>query len=189
MNIELGVRAMPTLCCALALACGRGAGDADTRAETDGAAPAAEARSERVGADRNACELLTEAEVGAAAGVPVTAVETQHETGRSDCSYFDGDSLFRFGIVAYWTGGKEGWDIMAASRGAASAALEREEGIGLDSVVKTGPVGGLGDKAFYGDLLPSLVLQGDVLLELSVSPLPRPAAQFRPLAARALARL
>ena len=48
------------------------------------------------------------------------------------------------------------------------------EGVGIDSlakagVVKAGPVAGLGDAAYFSDLLPSQVLKGDILVELTMS--------------------
>jgi hypothetical protein len=144
----------------------------------------------RTGADRNACELLTEAEVSAVAGVPVKAKETHRETGRSDCEWVGADSLMRLGLVGYWTGGKEGWEILAVSRGAAKEIIQQTEGVALDSVVKAGPVTGLGDKAFFSPLLPSLVLKDDVLLEFTVTMLvDKPEVHFRPLATKALSRL
>jgi hypothetical protein len=154
---------------------------------TPAAASAGSAR--KSGADRNACDLLTEAEVSAAAGVPVKARETNHETGRSDCGWFGADNIIAMQLVAYWTGGREGWEIMAASRGMAKDLIQKNEGADMDSVVKNGPVSGLGDKAFFSDLLPSLVLKDNVLLEFTLSPLPTPAVAFRPLATKALSRL
>ena len=144
---------------------------------------------EQVGGSRNACTLLTEGEVSAAAGKPVKARETNHETGRSDCGWFGADNVFAMGLVAYWTGGKEGWDVMALSRGIAKDAIQNEEGVNMDSVVKNGPVSGLGERALFSDLLPSLVLKDNVLLEFTISPLPNPAAHFRPLATKVLSRL
>jgi hypothetical protein len=170
-------------------ACGKsGDQNASAGAVAAGAKPNA-APGKQASLDRNACDLLTEAEVSAAAGVPVKARETNHETGRSDCGWFRADDIFAMGLVAYWTGGKEGWDIMAQSRGMARDVIQKEEGVSMDSVVKNGPVSGLGDKAFFSDLLPSLVLQDNVLLEFTLSPLDKPAAHFRPLATNALSRL
>lgn len=154
-----------------------------------GAEKAASDGGARAGADRNACDLLTEAEVSAAAGVPVTARETNREQGRSDCGWFDARNIIHMGLVGYWTGGPQGWDIMAASRGMAKDIIQQTEGVALDSVVQAGPVTGLGDKAFFSPLLPSLVLEGDVLLEFTLAPLDKPEAHFRSLAAKALARL
>jgi hypothetical protein len=67
--------------------------------------------------------------------------------------------------------------------------VQKEEGVGLDSIVKAGPVAGLGDKAMFSPLLESLVLKDNVLLEFTTSLLPKPEAQFRPLATKALSRL
>ena len=145
--------------------------------------------SARTGLDRNACDLLTEVEVSAAVGAPVKAQETHRESGRSDCSWVTADSLPMLTLVGYWSGGKEGWEILGMSRGMAKDIIQKEEGVALDSIVKAGPVEGLGDKAFFSPLLPSLVLKDNVLLEFSLALLPSPAATFRPLATKALSRL
>jgi hypothetical protein len=72
--------------------------------------------------------------------------------------------------------------------------LAGSEGVGVDSlakagVVKAGPVKGLGDAAYFSDLLPSLVLKGDVLLELNMALLKDPESKFRPLVKKLLARI
>jgi hypothetical protein len=86
-------------------------------------------------------------------------------------------------------------------RNASTAALKAgdkmlagSEGVGIDSlakagVVKAGPVQGLGDAAYFSDLLPSLVLKGDVLLELNMALLKKPESKFRPLVEKLLARI
>jgi hypothetical protein len=159
-------------------------GDVATSDKATAAAP-----GQRSGADRNACDLLTVAEVSAVVGGPVTARETNRETGRSDCQWDGADGVIRFKLVGYWTGGKESWDVLAGSRGMAKDIIQKQEGVGLDSIVKTGPVSGLGDKAVFSPLLESLVLKDNVLLEFTTSLLPKPEAQFRPLAMKALSRL
>jgi hypothetical protein len=175
---------------AIATACGEsGERGAQTAGDPAQASATAATSAKKSGADRNACDLLTEAEVSAAAGVPVKARETNHETGRSDCGWFGADNVIAMQLVAYWTGGREGWEIMAASRGMAKDLIQKTEAVDMDSVVKTGPVGGLGDKALFSDLLPSLVLKDNVLLAFTISPLPKPAVAFRPLATKALSRL
>jgi hypothetical protein len=190
MTLQRLIRAVAVVSSAVATAAGCG-GDSGSSggqgASKDKAAASASAK--RTGADRNACDLLTVAEVSAAAGVPVTAKETHRETGRSDCEWDAADGMPRFQLVGYWTGGKDGWDILASSRGMAKDIIQKEEGVRLDSIVKAGPVFGLGDKAFFSPLLPSLVLKGDVLLEFTWVLLPKPEAQFRPLATRAMSRL
>ena len=169
-------------------ACG---GNADGTADNSlvkSDAPGAKS-GQRTGADRNACDLLTEAEVGAAVGSVVTAKEIHRETGRSDCQWDGADGVIRFSLVGYWTGGQEGWKILAASRAMAKDIIKKEENANMDSIVQIGPVAGLGDKAVFSPLLPSLVLKDDVLLEFTTSMLPKPELQFRPLAMKALSRL
>jgi hypothetical protein len=173
----------------LAVADGCGTGGEDGAAGDSGASEKTASGGARTGVDRSACDLLTEAEVSAAVGAPVKAKETHRESGRSDCGWFDASDLFRMGLVGYWTAGPEGWDVLAGSLGMAKAVIQKEEGVSLDSVVPNGPVSGLGDKAFFSPLLPSLVLKDQVLLEFTIAPLDNPAAHFRPLATKALSRL
>src|SRR5688500_17705687 len=89
------------------VACQGGGEEASTSGAVSSGAVAA-ASGDRKGADRNACDLITEAEVSAAAGVPVKARETNRESGRSDCGWFDSGDIFHMGLVGYWTGGPEG---------------------------------------------------------------------------------
>jgi hypothetical protein len=193
MMFDRKSRITALLCCGVALAgaCDRNVGvknssTGDVASNTNSSAKKSGART---GADRNACDLLTIEEVSAAAGVPVTAKESHRETGRSDCDWDSADGTPRFALVGYWTGGKEGWDILAGSRGMARDIIKRDEGVGLDSIMKAGPISGLGDKAFFSPLLTSLVLKDNVLLEFTTSLLPKPQVQFRPLAMKALSRL
>jgi len=127
--------------------------------------------------------------VGSAVGSVVTAKEIHRETGRSDCQWDGADGVIRFSLVGYWTGGQEGWKILGASRAMAKDIIKKEENANMDSIVQIGPVAGLGDKAVFSPLLPSLVLKDDVLLEFTTSMLPKPELQFRPLAMKALSRL
>jgi hypothetical protein len=163
---------------------------------------AATSSSQRTGADRNACDLLTVEEVGDVAGVPVMAremssasgppkpaTETNRVRGRSDCQWVDSKGQPRLIVVGYWTSGKEAWEIMGASHRMTRGIIEKQEDVVLDSVVKAGPVSGLGDKAFFSPILESLVLKDDILLQIATSLLPNPETQFRPLVARMLSRL
>jgi len=171
---------------------------------SDSSAQVAQASTpaQRTGADRNACDLLTAQEVSTAAGVPVTpkemssangppepATDANRVRGRSDCHWVDSDGNPRLIVVGYWTGGKEGWQILTASRGMARGMIQKQEGVALDSVVKAGPVTGLGDKAFFSPILGSLVLKDDILLEITMTIFPNPEAQFRPLVTKMLSRL
>jgi hypothetical protein len=189
------------ICCGLVIAsgCTSGAAKSDSSATV---AQAATPSKERTGADRNACDLLTLAEVAALAGAPVTAkemssangppepaTESNRVHGRSDCHWVGADGMPRLIVVGYWTGGKQGWQILTASRSMARGMIQKQEGVALDSVVQSGPVAGLGDKAFFSPLLESLVLKDDILLEITTSLLPKPEAQFRPLVTKMLSRL
>jgi hypothetical protein len=172
----------------VANACGGSADGSADSALAKGDATAAKS-GQRTGADRNACDLLTVAEVAAAVGSAVTAKETHRESGRSDCQWDGPDGIVRFQLVGYWTGGKEGWKILGESRAMAKDIIKKQENANLDSIVQVGPVAGLGDKALFSPLLSSLVLKDDVLLEFTTSLLPKPALQFRPIAMKALSRL
>jgi hypothetical protein len=99
------------------------------KSDDSGQAAQAATSKARTGADRNACDLLTLEEVSSAVGVTVTAeemssangppepaTEANRVRGRSDCHWVDSDRLPRLIVVGYWTGGKEGWQILAGSR-------------------------------------------------------------------------
>lgn len=204
MTVDRRIAMATVLCCGIAgMACNREAGKLESN--TGGVAKrqaAADVSSRRTGADRNACDLLTIEEATAAAGVPVTATEmsyangpaevataTNRVKGTSACWWEDTDGQARLAVTAYWTDGKRWWDINGAARGMARGIVRKQEGVTLDSVVKAGFVSGLGDKAFFSPLLQSLVLKGDVLLEITMSVLPKPEAQFRPLVTKMLSRL
>jgi hypothetical protein len=89
---------------------------------------------------------------------------------------------------------KNQWNASTAALKAGDKMLASSEGVGIDSlakagVVKAGPVQGLGDAAYFSDVLPSLVLKGDVLLELNMALLKDPERKFRPLAEKLLGRI
>ena len=67
--------------------------------------------------------------------------------------------------------------------------MEKQEGVALDSIVKQGPVPGLGDGAYFSPLLPSLLLKGDTLVEIMMPTVKDPEAKFRPLANKLLGRM
>ena len=112
---------------------------------------------------------------------------------RSVCQYEDDRSPV-FILTVYWKGGREQWNASMAALKAGDKMLAGSEGAGIDSLAKTGavkagPVRGLGDAAYFSDLLPSLVLKGDVLLELNMALLKDPESKFRPLVEKLLARI
>jgi hypothetical protein len=77
-------------------------------------------------------------------------------------------------------GRQEGWDILVGARGAAKDIIQKEKGVALDSVVKSGPVAGLGDKAIFSDILPSMVLKDNLLLEFTMPILSRRGGKVPP---------
>jgi hypothetical protein len=161
------------LCCALTLA---GAGSLSAQAE------------------RHVCRLLKPDEVKALLGPSIVLANVIEEgPERSVCQYEDAHSPV-FILTVYWKGGKNQWNASQAALKAGDKMLAGSEGVGIDSlakagVVKAGPVAGLGDAAYFSDLLPSLVLKGDVLLELNMALMKDPARTFRPLVEKLLARI
>ena len=145
-------------------------------------------------AEHHVCRLLKPDEVKALLG-PTIVLANVIEDGpeRSICQYEDDDSPV-FVLTVYWKGGKNQWNASTAALKAGDKMLAGSEGVGIDSlakagVVKAGPVQGLGDAAYFSDLLPSLVLKGDVLLELNMALLKDPESKFRPLAEKLLAQI
>jgi hypothetical protein len=144
--------------------------------------------------EHHVCRLLTPDEVKALLE-PTIVLANVIEEGpvRSVCQYEDDDSPV-FILTVYWKGGKNQWNASTAALKAGDKMLAGSEGVGIDSlakagVVKAGPVQGLGDAAYFSDLLPSLVLKGDVLLELNMALLKKPESKFRPLVEKLLARI
>jgi hypothetical protein len=73
--------------------------------------------------------------------------------------------------------------------GMARTMMRSAEGAELDSIVKPGPVAALGDSAIFADLMPSIVLDDDVMLEMYLFHMPDAARTFRPLAQTILQRV
>lgn len=156
------------------------------------AAPAstvAQARTQAV-TDRNACHLLTHQEVGALAERKVTmADQTEADETSSTCDWELEDGTLAFGLTVHWSGGKERWQTWRLAQGLGDAVLKQAEGVSASEVVKQGLVPGIGDAAYFSEVLPSLVLQGDTLFELKLSPVPKPGAKFAGLASKLLAKV
>lgn len=145
--------------------------------------------------ERHICRLLNAEEIKTLLGPAVVLANvTEDEPERSTCQYEDKDGAPVFILTVYWQGGRDQWKASTAARSAGDKVLAGAEGVGIDSLakagmVKAGPVEGLGDAAYFSDLLPSQVLKGDVLLELNMSLLQNPQARFRPLAEKLLSRI
>jgi hypothetical protein len=145
-------------------------------------------------AEHHICRLLKPDEVKVLLA-PTIVLANVIEEGpvRSVCQYEDDQSPV-FILTVYWKGGKDQWNASTAAMKAGDKMLAGAEGVGVDSlakagVVKAGPVKGLGDAAYFSDLLPSLVLKGDVLLELNMALLKDPESKFRPLVEKLLSRI
>jgi len=187
----------------VASGCNREAGQVGSNAgNLSKTQPIAAASDQQKKGYRNACDLVTVEEVSAAAGVRVTAKETSDADGtdqpaddtnrmasRSACWWEGPHEEPILMVKAHWTEGKNWWEIGLKARGMAESLIQNQEGVALDSVVKAGPVAGLGDKAIFGSVLGSMVLKDDVMLEIGMWYLPKPAAQFRPLVTKMLSRL
>jgi hypothetical protein len=138
------------LCCAVALS---GANTASAQGE------------------RHVCRLLKGEEIKALLGPAVVLANvTEDEPERSTCQYEDKDGSPVFILTVYWKGGKNQWNGSAAALKMGDQALASSEGVGIDSlakagVVMAGPVKGLGDAAYFSDLLPSLVAPSSALID------------------------
>ena len=170
----------------IAAACG---GEARTDAEAT-ASDSARAAQGAATTERNACRLMTHEEVSALVGRRVTmADQMEAEPGYSKCKWDDSTGTVAFMVSAYWTGGKRQFDIWREARGLGNELFVKTEGVSTDSLVKQGPVRGVGDAAFFSDMFPSLLLKGDTMLELMMNLVPNAEAKFRPLAEQLLARI
>jgi len=171
----------------LAAACGTGSRE-DAGAASKAATPAP---SEAVGGkDHNACHLLDHEEVSALVGRKIV-MRDQTEAGEtwSTCQWEDESGQPLFIMTVYWSNGKQGWETWRMARGLSDQLLKQAEGVGPGDVVKQGPVAGIGDAAYFSELLPSLVLKGDVLLEMNLFFVKNAEMKFAGLARKLLAKI
>jgi hypothetical protein len=160
-----------------------------TMACGDGARQPAKAEAAAGKNGYNACRLLQPPEIEALTEKQVlmaNVVEAAPE--RSVCHWEDASGIV-FKITVYWTGGKQGWDTWRAAQGMSGAMLNQAEGVHPDSIIKQGVVPGLGDAAYFSELLPSLLLKHDTLVEMEMSLIPHPETKFRTLATLLLPRM
>ena len=173
----------------MAAACGGGR-DTSGRKSSGSGETGGDAGVQPASAPRDACALLSTAEVAAITGEPVAARPGRSGRTFSGCGWFGTQSGTPYlELRVYWTGGREQWQSWRAANQMAGALMGASEGVELDSIVKPGPVAGLGDSAAYAELAPGVVLQGDVLLELTTFHLPDARRNFRPVAQKVLARI
>ena len=141
-------------------------------------------------ASRDACELVTTAEMEELVGEPVETRAGKRGRGYSSCEYWGTRNKVPYlSVTAYWTGGRDAWETYRAGTGMAADIMKAAEGVELDSITKPGPVPGLGEAAVYSELIPAAVLRGDQFLEIHLFYLPDAKRKFRPLVQRMLGRL
>jgi len=175
------------LVCLATAGCGAESRKGDSKPSQPEAA--ASAGAEAQGQNRNACRLLTPEEIKALEPSIALANVVAEEPTYSECSWEDKDGIALLGLKVYWSGGRQNWETWRMAQGMGQRIMEKEEGVGLDSIVKQGLVPGLGDGAYFSPLLPSLLLKGDVLVEIMMPTVKNPEAKFRPLATSLLGRI
>lgn len=140
--------------------------------------------------DQNACHLLSHEEVSALVEEKIV-MRDQTEAGEtwSTCQWEDESGMPLFFMTVYWTNGRQEWETWRIAQGLGNEALEQAEGVGPDDVVKQGPVAGIGDAAYFSELLPSLVLKDDILFEMSMVYVPQAETKFAGLSRLLLERI
>jgi len=155
----------------------------------DGTRGPAAAQASPAKSGYNACRLLKPPEIEALIEKPVLMADVvEAAPERSVCHWEDAAGIV-FKITVYWTGGKQGWETWRTAQGMGGAVLSQAEGVHPDSIIKQGVVPGLGDAAYFSELLPSLLLKHDTLVELEMSLIPHPETKFRKLATTLLSRM
>ncbi len=166
--------------------CGGGGGG-----DAEGAGDDLEAASGQIASVRNACDVLTGGDVSAILGETLEARPDPDDQGphHSSCGYYPGEGYGVLYLTVYWEGGQEEWDSWMIATSYAGQLWEELEKVNLDSISGSGLVGGLGDRAYFGGIMPSLVLKGDVLLEFKLALVTEEERNFPLLAQAAVARL
>jgi hypothetical protein len=181
------VRALRWLAVASLLsACGSDV--ADAAGNRGSAQPASEAASAAPGAPPHACELITTDEIKALAPAVVLRNRMVDEPTYTECQWEGKDEVL-ISLKVYTEGGRERWDTWRRAQGMGEKMLKQAEGVSMDSVLQQGLVSGIGDGAYFSPILPSLILKGDVLLELTLPGVERPETKFRRLATAIVGRI
>ena len=180
---------LPLFCLVLLAATGCGGGqseDAGVAADTAIPAPSGVEAAK----DQNACHLLTHEEVSALVEEKIV-MSDQTDAGEtwSTCEWEDENGFALFMLTAHWANGREQWEAWRVAQGLGNEIFEQSEGVSTDDVVKQGPVTGIGDGAYFSELLPSLVLKSDVLFEMNLFFVPRAETRFAGLAQKLLAMI
>jgi hypothetical protein len=172
-------------------ACGGGDGG-DEAATADETGAAVEAAGGETAAARSACEVLTGADASAILGQTVDARPDPDDPdgpAYSSCGYYPGEGYGVMYLSIYWSGGRDQWEAWQTATAWAGQTWEQAEKVSLDSITGASLVGGLGDRAQFGGILPSFVLKDDILLEFKLPLVMEEEKRFPLLAKAALARL
>lgn len=161
---------------------GGGAGD------VDGTDTRVSIRAEAPTTFRDACEIITADDVAAIENVPIDAQAEVESHGETRCTYGPSDGWPVMYLTIHWQGGRDLWEAWGMGRQLGARMMQDPE-VNVDSIIGGDPLSGIGDAAHYGDLLPSLVLVGDVLLEFQMTLLNDARANFPVLARKAVDRL
>ncbi|HUE76907.1 MAG TPA: DUF3558 family protein [Longimicrobiales bacterium] len=189
--------AAPTAALMAALAMGCSPGE-EVPAREAGAETAAAAATEAPPALGDACDLIPLEDVEALAGKDLQATPiSPDEVGRANangCSYETVGSGLAIPSVlttVYWTNGVDEWDASVRGYGLAERTIGRSpDADGFDPAAELESVMvEVGDRAIYRNHMPSHVLVGDVLVEMSFPALAADARMFALLAEKAVSRL
>ena len=144
-------------------------------------------------ATRDACTLVSDEAISAMAGEEIVGEPQPSDyENTSECYYAPpGTDLGVLYLKVSWVGGIEEWETWKTVLGLTDDMLTASEGVSLDdiNVAGAGPVPGLGDAAYYGGILPSYLLVGDVLVEINMPLLLDPEVHFPEIAQLVLASL
>ena len=136
--------------------------------------------------------MLTGEDVSAILGQTLEArpdPDDPHGPTHSSCGDYPAGGYGVLYLTIQWSGGRDQWEAWQTATAWAGQAWEQAEKVDLDSITGASLVSGLGDRASFGGILPSLVLKGDVLLEFKLALITDEEKNFPLLAKAALARL
>lgn len=165
----------------VAAACGDDAGDES--GSTERVAIKAQAPTTY----RDACEIITADDVSAVEGQPMQAQPDEARVAETACSYGPpGSDVALMSLTIHWRDGRQLWEAWGMGRDFAGRAMADPT---ADSLIAWESLEGIGDAVRYGDIMPSLVLVDDVLLELQMTLMTDSRAKFAALARKAVSRL
>ncbi|MEW5978030.1 MAG: hypothetical protein AB1898_19725 [Acidobacteriota bacterium] len=140
---------------------------------------------------RSACDVLTGEDVSAILAQKLQARPDLEDQGprHSSCGYYPAEGYGVLYLTVYWRGGQQEWDTWQMATQYAGKTWEQIEKVDSNQITGASLVNGLGDRAYFGGILPSLVLKDDILLEFKLPLVTDEKRNFPLLAQAALARL